>query len=104
MECFTESDAISLDYLESLGHSPAALELLLPLKTALDGIPALVLSETEANRLRCGQPVSVMARSFRECIGGLAGGDTVFVMSGDKPVALTRYEKGEIHPVRVLNL
>src|SRR3546814_5942610 len=54
---FTEADAISLDSLETMGHSPAALEQVLPVETALDDIPALALSETEANRLRCGQAV-----------------------------------------------
>ncbi len=101
---FSQDNAISLDYLETLGHSPAALEQLLPLETALDDIPAIVLSEAEANRLRCGQPVSLMARMYRDRVEGLAKGDTVFVMTARNPVALTRYEAGEIHPVRVLNL
>ncbi len=101
---FREDHAISLDYLETLGHSPAAFEQIYPIETALDDIPALALSETEANRLRCAQAVSFMARIHRERIEKLSGGDIVFVTAGGRPVAMARYEAGEIHPVRVLNL
>ncbi len=101
---FTEADAISLDSLESMGHSPAALEQVLPVETALDDIPALALSETEANRLRCGQAVSMVARANRDRISELSNGSIVFTTAGGKPVALARYEAGDIRPVRVLNL
>lgn len=101
---FTETDAISLESLESMGHSPAALEQVLPVETALDDIPALELSETEANRLRCGQAVSMVARANRDRISDLSNGSIVFTTSGGKPVALARYEAGDVHPVRVLNL
>ena len=101
---FSESDAISLETLESMGHSPAALEQVLPVETALDDIPALALSETEANRLRCGQSVSMVARSNRDRISDLHNGAMVCATSGGKPVALARYEAGDIRPVRVLNL
>jgi tRNA pseudouridine55 synthase len=101
---FTEADAILLDSLESMGHSPAALEQVLPVETALDDIPALALSETEANRLRCGQAVSMVARANRDRISELSNGSIVFTTAGGKPVALVRYEAGELHPVRVLNL
>jgi len=101
---FTESGAISLESLEAFGHSPAALEQVLPVEAALDDIPALALSETEASRLRCGQPVSLIARTNRERIRELSNGTIVFATAGGKPVALARYEAGDIHPVRVLNL
>ncbi len=101
---FHEEDAISLESLEALGHSPAALELLLPVETALDDIPALALSETEAARLRSGQSVSLMARSRSDQVRALNSGSIVFARTSDTPVALARYEAGEIHPVRVLNL
>ncbi|WP_282604664.1 tRNA pseudouridine(55) synthase TruB [Pelagibius sp. Alg239-R121] len=101
---FHENDAISLESLEALGHSPAALELLLPVETALDDIPALALSETEAARLRSGQSVSMLARSRSDQVRMLNSGSIVFAKTGDTPVALARYEAGDIHPVRVLNL
>jgi tRNA pseudouridine55 synthase len=101
---FSENEAISLESLEALGHSPAALELLLPVETALDDIPALALSETEAARLRSGQSVSMLARSRSSQVRELNSGSIVFAKTGDTPVALARYEAGDIHPVRVLNL
>jgi tRNA pseudouridine55 synthase len=101
---FEESDAISLETLESLGHSAAAFEHLLPLGAALDDIPALNLTVSEANRLRCGQTVSLLARADRERIQHLSHGAVVCAMAADTPVALARYEAGEIRPIRVLNL
>ena len=101
---FTEKDAISLESLETIGHIPAALEQLLPVETALDDIPALALSETDATRLRCGQAVTLVSRQYREFVLGRSDGETIFVSAAGKPVALARFEAGGIHPVRVLNL
>ncbi|HMB78221.1 MAG TPA: tRNA pseudouridine(55) synthase TruB [Kiloniellaceae bacterium] len=101
---FDENRAISLESLEALGHSPAALEHLLPVEASLDGIPAMALSEAEANRLRCGQAVSLLARINRDRIEGLKSGEIVYTTAGGKLIALARYEAGEIVPVRVLNL
>ena len=101
---FTEGHAISLESLESLGHSAAALRHLHPIETALDDIPALVLTEAEASRLRSGQTVSFLARQNHARIQDLAQGSTVCAMNDGKPVALARYEAGSIRPVRVLNI
>ena len=101
---FTEADAISLASLEALGHSAAAFEHLLPVETALDDIPALALTETEAQRLRLGQAVSMLARANRDRIAELTNGEVICAMAGEKLVALARYEAGDLHPVRVLNL
>ncbi|MGO1119663.1 tRNA pseudouridine(55) synthase TruB [Rhodovibrionaceae bacterium A322] len=101
---FTEEGAISLDYLEELAQGAPAQELLLPIQTALDDIPALALSETEATRLRSGQALSMIARSNAERIRNLENGDLLCAMCGDKPVAISRFEGGEVRPVRVLNL
>ncbi|HEV7546990.1 MAG TPA: tRNA pseudouridine(55) synthase TruB, partial [Reyranella sp.] len=54
---FREEAAISLPKLEALGHIPALLGALAPVATALDDIPALALTEAQADRLRQGQPV-----------------------------------------------
>jgi len=101
---FTEAHAISLESLGTVGHSPAALRQLLPVETALDDIPALALTDTEANRLRCGQPVGLFRRQDLQRIGHLESGSLVCAMAGGKPVALARFEGGDLHPVRVLNL
>ena len=101
---FTEERAISLESLKALGHSPAAFEHLLPVETALDDIPALALTATEAIRLRSGQPVGLLHRQDRDRIYELAPGGMVRAMAEGRLVALTRFEAGELVPVRVLNL
>ncbi|MGH6892971.1 MAG: tRNA pseudouridine(55) synthase TruB [Dongiaceae bacterium] len=101
---FTEATAISLETLKALGHSPAAFEHLLPVETALDDIPALALTATEAIRLRSGQPVGLLHRQDRDRIYELAPGGMVRAMAEGRLVALTRFEAGELVPVRVMNL
>jgi tRNA pseudouridine55 synthase len=101
---FTEGRAISLESLGTLGHSAAALGHLLPVETALDDIPALALTDTEANRLRCGQSVGLLRRQDLERIGHLESGSLICAKAGGKPVALARFEAGDLRPVRILNL
>lgn len=101
---FRESHAIPLETLRSLGHSPAAFGHLLPVETVLDDIPALDLTDTEANRLRRGQLVGLVDRLDLGRIGHLESGCIVWARAGGKPVALARFEAGGLRPVRVLNL
>jgi len=101
---FAESQAISLDSLEALGHSAAALERLLPVETALDGIPALALSEGEARTLRSGQSVPLLRAQDVDRIGTLVPGIAVCAMANGKPVAVARFDRGRLRPVRVFNL
>lgn len=101
---FQEKDAISLDSIEALAHSPAAFEHLLPVETALDGIPAMPLTDDEANRLRRGQTVPVFRASDRDRLGELREGDLLYAISSGTPVAISRIQGGCVCPVRVLNL
>jgi tRNA pseudouridine55 synthase len=101
---FTESDAISLDSLRALGHIAAASRHLLPVATALDDIPALAVTDSEASRLRCGQSVGPIRRQHLERIGQFGNGAIFCAKSGGFPVALVRLEAGDLRPVRVLNL
>ncbi len=101
---FVESRAISLESLQTMGHSPAAFEHLLPVETALDDIPALALTTTEASRLRSGQAVGLLHRQDRDRIREFVPGCMVCAMSAGKLVALTRFDSGELVPVRVMNL
>ncbi len=101
---FTEDGAISLESLERLSDCAAAVEKLLPVETGLDDIPAVVLTDAEARRLRNGQAISMLVRSNAERIHGLVSGDTICAMAEGKPVAIVRLEAGELRPVRVLNL
>ncbi|MAF46762.1 MAG: tRNA pseudouridine(55) synthase TruB [Rhodospirillales bacterium] len=100
---FTEDHAISLDKLERLGHSAPAAEYLLPVETALDDIPALALTEDEARRIQCGQAVSALKVAKRSPLKQIGQGAVICAMAEGKPVALARFEGGEIRPFRVLN-
>jgi tRNA pseudouridine55 synthase len=101
---FHEGQAISLDKLTSLGHSPPPFEHLLPVETALDDIPALALTEAEAARLRCGQAVLPLRPTDRAFMLELGNGQRIRATCGTKLVALAEIADGALRPVRVLNL
>ena len=101
---FDESASISLEKLEELGHSAAASPILLPVETALDGIPALALSEREADMLRNGQAVPILRPQDKERIASAGDDGIVLVLEATTPVALVRVDGIQIRPVRVLNL
>jgi tRNA pseudouridine55 synthase len=100
---FAESDMISLERLESLCHRAAAGEgnladILLPIETALDDIPALAVSPADAARLHRGQAVLMRGRDAAVVRG------TVQVAAGGELVAIAEIDRGEIVPKRVFNL
>jgi tRNA pseudouridine55 synthase len=101
---FRESQAISLEKLAELGHSPAASDPWLPVETVLDDIPALALSEAEVRRLKGGQPVSLLRVAARLPLSQIPTDPMVRVMSEGRLAALARIEDGEIRPIRVFNL
>lgn len=100
---FAVETAISLDKLESLGHSAAVFETLLPIETVLDDIPALALTDGDAARLRQGQPVQALGTGS-PASRPLPDGAIALATASGKPVALARVERGMLRPVRVLNL
>ncbi len=99
---FGEADMILLDQLDDLRHKGAGQEamqeFLLPLKTALDDIPALAVSTEDAARLRNGQAVIVRGRDAPILQG------SIFVEHRGDPVALAEMENGALQPKRVFNL
>jgi tRNA pseudouridine55 synthase len=101
---FSEDTAISLEKLEELGHSAAVFPTLLPIETALGGIPALGLSVKEAAQLRNGQAVPVMRPQDRKQIEAVGDEGIVLAVEATTPVALARVDGIQIRPVRVLNL
>jgi len=94
---FREEAAISLSKLEALGHIPALFGALAPVATALDDIPALALTEAQADRLRQGQPVFLTRDAPPS--GALLRAET-----GSKLIALVRSDGVSLKPVRVFNL
>jgi tRNA pseudouridine55 synthase len=91
---FRETDAFSLDKLGELDHSAPPCGLLLPIETPLDDIPAVAVMESEADRLRQGQPVFVPRQ---------LDGEVVIKASG-KAVGFGVLEDGMLKPKRLFNL
>jgi tRNA pseudouridine55 synthase len=103
-----EKDAVAMETLTPFMHSPAAFEYLRPLSTALDGIPALAVSGSDAVRLRSGNPVLIRANLFAKMKNGFPAGElsglTVFLSDeAGGPVALAEIAEGELRPFRVFN-
>jgi tRNA pseudouridine55 synthase len=105
---FTLDSAISLDFFEDFDDSAPLDNVLLPLETALDDIPALALNQREAARLKGGQFLSFIARPDLERlhrIGLDLKQETIALAVYDgQPVALVTVQGPDIRPVRVLNL
>ncbi len=99
---FAEEDAISLERLGELSNSDAGrgalLEALRPVETALDGIPALAISGSDAAQLKRGKPVIIRGRDAPIHHG------LIYATSRGTLVALGEVEQGEFRPVRVFNL
>ncbi|MEN3975456.1 tRNA pseudouridine(55) synthase TruB [Emcibacter sp. SYSU 3D8] len=91
---FTEADAFSLDKLGDLDHSAPPYGLVLPIETPLDDIPAVAVMESEADRLRHGQPVFVPRQ---------LDGEVVIKVSG-KAVGIGVLTDGNLKPKRLFNL
>ena len=101
---FHVTNAISLDFLETLKHSAAAFEHLHPVLSALDDIPALPISRSEATKLRHGQKLLASSASAQKRFAMLTTGSTAIAIEGQTPVASVLLKAGAICPVRVLNL
>ncbi|TVR95387.1 MAG: tRNA pseudouridine(55) synthase TruB [Rhodospirillales bacterium] len=101
---FGERDAIALDKLQALGHSEAALQVVLPVAAALADIPAVTVTVVEARKLQRGQAIAVLPVAQRSPYQVVTRDSVVCAMAEDKPVALAHIKGGEIRPLRVLNL
>ncbi len=104
---FDEEDMIPLDKLEELcDRAPGQddpcgenlADFLRPVETALDDIPALAISRSDATRLRNGQAVLLRGRDA-PVLSGLA-----YATTQGQLVALVEADRGELHPKRVFNL
>lgn len=90
---FRETDAISLDKLAELVHTPALFGAWVPLELALDDIPAIELDPQQTLRLRQGQAVHVESAEGR-----------VVARSNGRVAALADVRQGMLRPVRVFNI
>ena len=91
---FDENQAISLDSLEALGHSSARSQCLLPVETALADIPAIALTNIQAEKLRHGETIHVESpETGVRC-----------AMSSGRLIAIAEVANGRVRPKRVFNL
>ncbi len=101
---FSEGNAIPLQELLDMDPDDV-MKKLLPVETALDDIPALALTEVEAQRLSSGQPVGLLPVAKRNALENpVVQDEIVCAMLHDRAVALAEITGGEIRPVRVFNL
>ena len=99
---FLEKDMISLESLEELSHKPdreTALQgVLHSISTVLDGIPALVVLEKDAARLRQGQPV--LLRGANAPLSEAA----VLIRCDNQPIGIGEISQGMLKTKRLFNL
>jgi tRNA pseudouridine55 synthase len=101
---FSETHAFSLDSLSEPRAGDSLWDHLLPIEAALDDLPALILAESEAVRLRFGQCVMPVAPALREQLRLLDRGTVVSAWQGHSLVAVARLDSGGLQPLRVINL
>ena len=95
---FRAENAISLEALARIVEDDSLPQVLVPVTTALAGIPALAVTEPQAHRLRAGQPVLITPALLGEAVGDPA---TVRAMRAGELIALARLEGMELSPMRV---
>ena len=100
---FLEKMAIPLDRLVNPAHeAPALAELVRPLETALDDIPALALTAAEAHALANGQAISLVDLMGRIPDAANPNEGLVRVLAAGRVLALARLSEGWLKPERLL--
>ncbi len=99
---FFEKDTISLEKLEKFSHSAddrtSLLQLLRPIQSVLDDIPALTVDSADAAKLKNGQAILIRGRDAPIIEG------SAYAVSGGVVIALGEVNKGVLHPARVFNI
>jgi tRNA pseudouridine55 synthase len=104
---FTEDTAISLDEFEKMMQSAPPDQVLLPVETVLDDIPALAMTEAEVRRIKQGQFLSLISRQDADRLSAAGvhmDTDLILGMGDHGPVALLQREGAQLRPVKVFNL
>ena len=102
---FSTENAVTLDILREMVHRGAASEGLLPVATALDDIPDLAVTATDAFSLRQGRPILLLPRQIETLKARLSPGSrTVSAFEDETLVALCQMRAGRLEPDRVFNL
>jgi tRNA pseudouridine55 synthase len=93
--------AVTLESLARIVEADSLHQVLIPVATALAGIPALAVTEPQAHRLRAGQPIVVAPQLI---VGEATDGATVKVLEAGALVALARLEGAQLAPLRIFHL
>jgi tRNA pseudouridine55 synthase len=113
---FAGATAIPLANLELMRHNAMQggigsaeptrnlLALLQPIETALDDIPALALTDNEADRTKQGRPLPVLRSDNRKVVEALEPGAVVYAHCAGKAIGLLRWDGALAHPLRIFNL
>lgn len=104
---FTEETAISLDEFEKMVQNSTPDQVLLPVETALDDIPALAMTAAEITRIRQGQSLKFLSRQDHDrfAAAGIDENSDLVLATGDsQPVALLEKDGVALYPVKVFNL
>ena len=100
---FRVEDAVTLDAFTEMAAEETWPQVIVPVATALAGIPALAVTEPQAIRLRAGQSIRVPPQLITG-EAAVAEGCTVRAMRAGELVALLRLEEeGELAPLRVFH-
>ena len=103
---FTQKDSFSVDALEKLPYERRVLEALRPVKTVLDDIPDLAVTENDAVNLKHGRAIALSSYDVAGSVRGLvkAADDLILATYEDKALALCEVREDALHPKRVFNL
>jgi tRNA pseudouridine55 synthase len=74
-----------------------------PIAKGLDDIPALAVTDTQAQRLRRGNEVRFISKMDSARVPTLNPGETLLAMHGDDVVAICSLDGVTLKPNRVLN-
>jgi tRNA pseudouridine55 synthase len=98
---FDESIAVTMDRITAAAADAdpqAVLKLLAPVESALQDLPELLVSQSDAASLTRGQPVLIRGRDAPIMTG------PAYATSKGRLIALGELDQGALHPTRVFNL
>lgn len=95
---FRAEDAVTLEALQQVVEDDSLPQVLVPVATALADIPALAVTEPQAQRLRSGQ--TIVATPVLLEASGIGEGPVRAMLGGDL-VALLQLAGAELSPLRV---
>ncbi len=110
---FATKSALTLEKLTDFVHRGAAIDALLGVETALDDIPALPVTQDEAQKLKQGRDLALLPRQIgliteaqkaRREAGYEEFPDTVQAVLNGEIQALCELRDGRLYPTRILNL